>query len=165
MHHATNNPSNQETPHEHTKTTTNIALLALRSILAVVFIFHGSQKLFGWFGGYGLTATGQYMESIGIPFGALSAFMAGATEFFGGILLLAGLFVPYVTIPMVITMLVASFVAHSGFNAQTGGMEYSLTLAVALFSLGLLGAGDWTLERFVKKPAPVPVTARTTTQS
>lgn len=106
------------------------------------------------------------MESIGIPFGTLSAFMAGSTEFFGGILLLAGLFVPYVTIPMVITMLVASFVAHGGgFNAQTGGMEYSLTLAVSLFSLGLLGAGDWTLERFFKKPANVPGIVPTTTQS
>ena len=148
-----------------TQTTTNIALLALRTILATVFIFHGSQKLFGWFGGYGLTATGQYMESIGIPFGTASAFMAGSTEFFGGILLLAGVLVRYVSVPMVFTMLVASFVGHTGFNAQTGGMEYALTLAVVLFSLGLLGAGDWTLERFVKKPASGPVATRTTTQA
>lgn len=147
------------------KTTTNIALLSLRTILAVVFIFHGSQKLFGLFGGYGLTATGQYMESIGIPFGTVNAFLAGSTEFFGGILLLAGVFVPFVTIPMVITMLVASFVAHTGFNAQTGGMEYSLTLAVVLASLGLLGGGDWTLERLFKQTVRMPVSTRTTTQS
>lgn len=147
-----------------TKTTTNIALFALRLILATVFIFHGSQKLFGWFGGYGLTATGQYMESIGIPFGTASAFLAASTEFFGGILLLAGVLIPFVTIPMVFTMLVASFVAHGGgFSAQTGGMEYSLTLAVVLASLGLLGGGDWTVERLLSrrtasgtaaKPAP-----------
>lgn len=144
------------------KTTQNIALLSLRTILAVVFIFHGSQKLFGWFGGYGLTATGQYMESIGIPFGTASAFLAASTEFFGGILLLAGVLVPLVSIPMVFTMLVAAFVAHgSGFSAQTGGMEYPLTLAVVLASLGLLGGGDWTLERFIKAPARVPVSNRT----
>ena len=149
-----------------TQTTTNVALLALRLILATVFIFHGSQKLFGWFGGYGLTATGQYMESIGIPFGTASAFLAASTEFFGGILLLAGVLVPFVTIPMVVTMLVASFVAHGGgFSAQTGGMEYPLTLAVTLASLGLLGAGDWTLERFIKAPAREAVTTRTTTQA
>ena len=146
------------------QTTTNIALFALRTILAVVFIFHGSQKLFGWFGGYGLTATGQYMESIGIPFGTVSAFLAASTEFFGGILLLAGLLIPFVTVPLVVTMLVASFVAHGGgFSAQTGGMEYSLTLAVVLASLGLVGGGDWTLERLLSrrtasgsaaKPAP-----------
>ena len=112
--------------------------------------------------GYGLTATGQYMESIGIPYGTVSAFLAGSTEFFGGILLLAGVLIPIVTIPMVVTMLVASFVAHGGgFNAQTGGMEYALTLAVVLAALGLLGGGDWTLERFFKKPARVPVSIRT----
>lgn len=148
------------------QTSTNIALLGLRTILATVFIYHGSQKLFGWFGGYGLTATGQYMESIGIPFGTLSAFLAGSTEFFGGILLLAGVLVPLVSIPMVVTMLVASFVAHGGgFNAQTGGMEYPLTLAVNLAALGLLGAGDWTLERFFKKPAVAPITTRTSIEA
>lgn len=151
---------------KNTQTTTNIALLALRLILATVFIFHGSQKLFGWFGGYGVTATGQYMESIGIPFGTVSAFLAGSTEFFGGILLLAGVLIPFVTIPMVFTMLVASFVAHGGgFNAQTGGMEYALTLAVVLASLGLLGGGDWTLERFFKKPAGVKLATRSTTEA
>ena len=151
---------------KNTQTTTNVALLALRLILAAVFIFHGSQKLFGWFGGYGLTATGQYMESIGIPFGTVSAFLAGSTEFFGGILLLAGVLIPIVTVPMVVTMLVASFVAHGGgFNAQTGGMEYALTLAVVLASLGLLGGGDWTLERFFKKPATARLATRSTTQA
>ncbi len=132
-----------------TQTTTNIALLALRLMVGTVFVFHGSQKLFGWFGGYGLTATGQYMESIGIPFGTLNALLAGSTEFFGGLLLIAGLLVRYASVPMVFTMLVASFVAHSGFNVQTGGMEYSLTLAVVLASLGLLGAGDWTVAKWI----------------
>lgn len=151
---------------KNTQTTTNIALLALRLILATVFIFHGSQKLFGWFGGYGLTSTGQYMESIGIPFGTASAFLAASTEFFGGILLLAGVLIPFVTIPMVFTMLVASFVAHGGgFSAQTGGMEYPLTLAVTSASLGLLGGGDWTLERFIRKPAAIHVANRSTTQA
>ena len=151
---------------KNTQTTTNVALLSLRLILATVFIFHGSQKLFGWFGGYGLTATGQYMESIGIPFGTTSAFLAASTEFFGGILLLAGVLIPLVAIPMVFTMLVASFVAHGGgFSAQTGGMEYSLTLAITLASLGLLGGGDWTLERFIRKPAVIQVANRSTTQA
>lgn len=130
-----------------TQTTTNIALLALRIMMGAVFVFHGSQKLFGWFGGYGLAATGQYMESIGIPFGTLNAFLAGSTELIGGLLLLAGVLVRYASVPMVFTMLVASFVAHSGFNAQTGGMEYSLTLAVVLAALGLLGPGDWTISK------------------
>jgi len=60
-------------------------LVLMRGMLGAVFVFHGSQKLFGWFGGYGLQATGQWMESIGIPFGFVSAALAGSTEFFGGV--------------------------------------------------------------------------------
>lgn len=131
------------------QTNVNVAMLALRLMVGSVFVFHGSQKLFGWFGGYGLTATGQYMESIGLPFGTINALLAGSTEFFGGLLLIAGVLVGYISIPMVFTMLVASFVAHSGFNAQTGGMEYSLTLAVVLAATGLLGPGEWTVARLL----------------
>ena len=134
------------------KTATNIALLALRIMMASIFVFHGGQKLFGWFGGYGLAATGQYMESIGIPFGTVNAFLAGSTEFFGGLLLLAGVLVRYVSVPMVFTMLVAAFVGHSGFDIQQGGMEYPLTLAVVLASLGLQGPGEWTIARIFAKP-------------
>ena len=148
---------------KNTQTTTNIALLALRLMMGAVFVFHGSQKLFGWFGGYGLAATGQYMESIGIPLGTLNAFLAGSTELIGGLLLLAGVLVRYASVPMVFTMLVASFVAHSGFNAQTGGMEYSLTLAVVLAALGLLGPGDWTVAKLARSTAnPQKSTVATT---
>ncbi len=133
------------------QTAANIALLALRIMMATIFVFHGSQKLFGCFGGYGLAATGQYMESIGIPFGTANAFLAGSTEFFGGLLLLSGVLVRYVSVPMVFTMLIAAFVGHSGFDIQQGGMEYPLTLAVVLASLGLQGPGDWTLAKLFTK--------------
>ena len=145
---------------KHTQTNTNAALLALRIMMAAIFVFHGSQKLFGWFGGYGLAATGQYMESIGIPFGTANAFMAGSIEFFGGLLLLAGVLIRYVSVPMVFTMLVAAFVAHGGgFDIQQGGMEYPLTLAVVLASLGLQGGGDWTVARLFVSPVNAPDTA------
>jgi putative oxidoreductase len=77
------------------------------------------------------------MESIGMPFGQLSALLAGATEFGGGLLLLAGFRVAWVAVPVTFTMLVAAFTAHSGFDAQQGGFEYPLTLAVATAALGL----------------------------
>ena len=68
----------------------DLALLVLRLVVGFVFFFHGSQKLFGWFGGYGLEATGQWMSSIGIPFGTFSALLAGLAEFGGGLALLTG---------------------------------------------------------------------------
>lgn len=58
------------------------APLALRLPLAIIFMAHGAQKLFGWFGGYGLEGTGQWMASIGLEPGVAMAFLAGSGEFF-----------------------------------------------------------------------------------
>ena len=125
--------------------------LLMRGVLGTVFVFHGSQKLFGWFGGYGLQGTGQWMESIGIPFGLVSATLAGSIEFFGGLLLLAGIATRLVSMPMVITMIVAVATAHHGFDAGQGGGEYPITLAAVLAGLGLIGPGRWTLPEAISR--------------
>jgi putative oxidoreductase len=117
-------------------------LFVIRAMLAAVFMFHGSQKLFGWFGGPGLAGTAEFMGKMGIPGPAVSAVLAGSAEFFGGLALLLGVGVRIAVIPMVFTMLVASFHVHGhAFSAQKGGMEYPLTMAVILIGLGLTGAG------------------------
>jgi putative oxidoreductase len=126
-------------------------LFLIRAILAVVFIYHGSQKLFGWFGGYGIEGTTGFMASIGIPFPTFSALIAGATEFFGGIILLLGTGTRLAAIPMAVTMLVAIATALSGFDVRTGGMEYALTLGVILLALALLGPGRFTASNLVAK--------------
>ena len=59
----------------------------LRLSAGVIFTAHGAQKLFGWFGGYGLEGTGQYMASLGLEPGYLMALLAGSAEFFGGLAL------------------------------------------------------------------------------
>lgn len=124
----------------------DVGLLVLRAVLAVVFIFHGGQKLFGLFGGYGLAGTAGWMESMGIPMPYASAVLAGAAEFFGGAALLLGLWPRLAAIPMVFTMVVAIVTAHWGkFAAQAGGMEYPLTLAAALLAIALVGGGRLTL--------------------
>jgi putative oxidoreductase len=120
-------------------------LLAMRVMIGVVFVFHGAQKLFGLFGGYGIDGTAGFMDSLGIPFPTLSAVLAGGAEFFGGLALITGFGQRLMSIPLVFTMLVASLTAHSGFGAQSGGMEYPLTLAVMSAGLGLLGPGRFTL--------------------
>ena len=66
----------------------SIAPLALRLSAGIIFAAHGAQKLFAWFGGYGLEGTGQWMESIGLSPGYLMALGAGSAEFFGGLLLI-----------------------------------------------------------------------------
>lgn len=127
-------------------TAADVGLLILRIALGVVFIYHGGQKLFGLFGGYGLVGTAQWMGSIGIPLPFVSALAAGSAEFFGGAALLLGLWTRIAAVPMVFTMLVAIISAHWGkFDARTGGMEYPLTLAAALLALALIGGGRYTI--------------------
>lgn len=124
----------------------DMGLLILRVTLGVVFIYHGGQKLFGLFGGYGLSGTAQWMGSIGIPLPYGSALAAGSAEFFGGLAVLLGLWTRIAAIPMVFTMIVAILSAHWGkFDARSGGMEYPLTLAAALATLALIGGGRLTL--------------------
>ena len=135
-------------------------LLLMRGMLGAVFVFHGSQKLFGWFGGYGLQATGQWMESIGIPFGLVSATLAGSTEFLGGLLLLTGVATRFETIPMAATMIVAAATAHQGFDATQGGGEYPITMAMVLAGLGLIGPGRWTLLESISRSRNAPNSRR-----
>ena len=121
------------------------ALLLLRGIAGAVFVYHGAQKLFG-----GLDGFAGYLSSLGIPFPQANAVLAASTEFFGGLALLAGIRVGIIAVPLVITMLVACF-AHrtGGFAAANGGLEYPLTLAFVITSIGLLGAGRFTLGNLV----------------
>ena len=67
------------------------AALVLRVPVGLILAAHGAQKLFGWFGGYGLEGTGQWMASIGLEPGYLMALLAGSAEFFGGLALALGL--------------------------------------------------------------------------
>lgn len=120
-------------------------LLLMRVMLAVVFLYHGGQKLFG-----GLDGFAGYLGSMGVPAPHISAFLAAASEVVGGLVLLAGIGFRYALPPLVVTMLVASFKAHGGkFSAQDGGMEYALTLGVMVLGLILTGPGGFGLGRFL----------------
>ena len=122
----------------------DLGLLALRLMIGFVFFFHGAQKLFGIFGGYGIEGTAGFFEGLGIPFPTASVVLAGGTEFLGGLALMSGLGQRLIALPLTVTMLVAAFSAHSGFGGQDG-MEYPLTLAAAALGLGLTGPGRLAL--------------------
>ena len=134
----------------------DLGLLLIRLMLAAVFVFHGSQKLFGWFDGHGIRGTAGFFDSLGIPMATTSAVVAGAAEFFGGLVLLLGTGTRLAAVPLIVTMLVATFTAHYGFDAARGGMEYALTLAVVLTGLLLMGPGRFTLLRLIRKDRTSP---------
>lgn len=118
-------------------------LLILRIVAGLLLAAHGSQKLFGWFGGYGLEGTGQWMGSIGLQPGYLMALLAGSAEFFGGLALLLGLLVRPAAAALGFTMLVAILGVHAakGFFAAGNGIEYALALFAASLSLLASGGG------------------------
>lgn len=124
----------------------DLGILAIRLILAVVFLYHGSQKLFGMFGGYGISGTAGFFEkNLGLPLPYVSAILAGLAEFVGGWSLLSGFLLRWAMIPLSFSMLVGAFSAHTGFNSMTGGMEYPLTLAVTTAALVLIGPGRFAI--------------------
>lgn len=122
--------------------------LALRVPVGIIFAAHGAQKLFGWFGGYGLAGTGGWMESIGLAPGVLMAFLAGSAEFFGGIALVIGLLTRPAAAVLAVTMLVAIFAVHfeNGLFMSNNGYEFGLALLAASVSLLFSGAGKASVD-------------------
>ena len=135
-----------------TKTSNSLGLLPVRLVTGLVFAAHGSQKLFGWFGGYGLEATAGFFENnLGLAPGILWAFLAASTEFFGGILLIAGVLTRLWGALLAITMLVGIVTVHnSGFFAPEG-MEYPLTLLATSLTLAITGAGGASVDRLLNQ--------------
>lgn len=122
--------------------------LPVRIGAGVIFTAHGAQKLFGWFGGYGLEGTAGWMESIGLAPGTLMAALAGGAEFFGGLLLIAGLLVRPTAVVLAVTMLVAIITVHlqNGLFMSNGGYEFGLALLVISVGLAIRGAGSLSLD-------------------
>ncbi|QPG05152.1 DoxX family protein [Salinimonas marina] len=124
--------------------------LVLRIPVGIIFIAHGAQKLFGWFGGYGLAGTAGWMDSIGLSPGFALALLAGSAEFFGGLALIAGLLTRPAAAALSITMLVAIFSVHfeQGLFMSNNGYEFALALLGASVSLLLSGAGNARQTKF-----------------
>lgn len=122
--------------------------LALRVPVGIIFVAHGAQKMFGWFGGYGLEGTGQWLASIGLNPGYLMALLAGSAEFFGGLALILGLLVRPAAAALTFTMVVAIFSVHidKGLFISDNGYEYGLALLAASVSLLFSGAGRASLD-------------------
>lgn len=132
-----------------THTQAGFGLTVLRIVAGLTFAAHGAQKLFGWFGGYGLEGVGQWMESIGLAPGYLMALMAGSAEFFGGLALILGLLVRPAAAMLAVTMLVAIVTVHlaNGFFMSNNGYEFALALLAMSLAVMIEGAGKLSLDR------------------
>jgi len=125
----------------------DLGLLALRLGVGATLVAHGTQKLFGWFGGHGLAGTAAFFESVGFTPGRANALLAGAGEAGGGSLLALGLATPAAGAAVAGTMAVAaSMHKDNGFFAQDGGLEYPAVLALTAGAIALSGPGRLSLD-------------------
>ena len=133
------------------KSKAGLAALALRVPIGIILAAHGSQKLFGWFGGYGLDGTGQFLASIGLEPGYLMALLAGGAEFFGGLALVLGLLTRPAAAVSAFTMAVALFSVHigNGLFLTSNGYEFALALLAATVALTLQGGGTYSADNWL----------------
>jgi putative oxidoreductase len=123
-------------------------LLIVRLVAGLIMAAHGAQKLFGWFGGYGLTGTGRFFDGLGFRPGAAFAAAAGTGEVASGLLIALGLFGPIGPGLMISVMVVAILSVHAGNGlfAASNGMELPLLYAAVAAALAFTGYGAYSLD-------------------
>ncbi|MFK5957074.1 MAG: DoxX family protein [Planctomycetota bacterium] len=128
-------------------TQMDYGLLLMRLMLATALLYHGSQKLFGAFDGPGLEGFGGWLGSMDVPMPSVSAFLAAASEFFGGVFMLLGVGIRLAAIPAAFTLFVGAFMAHTGY----GEREHALLIAVFLTALILTGGGSLSIKALLPR--------------
>jgi len=126
----------------------DVGILVLRLTVGIALAAHGSQKVFGWFGGYGPDGTGQFMEALGFRPGRRHALAAGYVEIVGGLLLALGFLTPLAAALIASVMVVAAATVHwkNGFFITSGGYEFNLVIGVAALSIAFTGPGALSLD-------------------
>jgi len=130
----------------------NLALVALRVVLGVVFVVHGAQKLFGWFGGGGIDGTAQFFASLGLNPSEPLALLSGAGELVGGLMMVLGVLVPLSALVLAVDMVVAILfrAINLGFISG-GGVELNPLILAIILALVLLGPGRYSLEALIRR--------------
>ncbi|MDQ3328292.1 MAG: DoxX family protein [Chloroflexota bacterium] len=126
----------------------NVGLLILRLTIGGLMAGHGAQKLFGWFGGFGVEGTGGWLESMGLRPGKPWALLAGGTEFGGGVLTALGFLNPLGPLGVIGSMAMASATAHRGkpIWVTAGGPELPVVNIAAVTAIALAGSGTYSLD-------------------
>ena len=122
--------------------------LLARATIGLLFVGHGTQKLFGWFGGGGPEGTAQFFEQVGLRPGRRLALAAGAAEAGGGLLFGLGAATPLAAAAVSGSMITAIKTVHweKGVWVSHGGYEYNLVLLAAVFGLTENGPGQWSVD-------------------
>ena len=125
-----------------------LGLLFLRVLVGALFIGHGTQKLFGWFGGHGIDGSAGFMESVRYRDGRKAAVLAGVTETVSGALLVLGFLTPIAVAGIVGVMLNAIVAVHwpNGVWNANGGFELPLVYTSVVSALGFTGAGRFSID-------------------
>jgi len=126
----------------------DLGLLILRLVMGLTLAAHGAQKLFGWFGGYGLAGTGGFLEPLGFHPGRRAALLAGLAELGGGLLLALGAATPFAAALPIGVMVVAIVTVHldKGFFVANGGFEYSLLVVAVASTFAFVGPGRYSVD-------------------
>ncbi len=122
----------------------------IRAAAGLALMPHGAQKLFGWFGGYGLEGTGGFFsQNLGLEPGLFWAALVGGVEFFGGLFLVLGLLTRPAALAVAILMAVAVLKVHlpNGFFWTSGGYEYPLFWGLIALAIAFKGGSDLSLDR------------------
>lgn len=129
-------------------TLASIGLLVIRLVIGLTFAAHGAQKLFGWFGGYGLDGTAGFMESIGLKPGKPLAALAGLGEVAGGLAFAAGLLTPLAAAAIAVIMLVAivTVTGKAGYWITANGSEYTVAIITIAVGVALVGPGRFAVD-------------------
>lgn len=129
----------------------SIGLLIARIVIGLLMAAHGTQKLFGWFGGYGLQKTGDFFAQLGFRPGRAFAAAASVSEIAGGLLVALGLLGPIGPALVIAVMIVAALTVHwgQGLFATTNGIEVPLLYAAAALGLALTGPGPYSLDAWL----------------
>jgi putative oxidoreductase len=122
--------------------------LLARMTIGLLFVGHGVQKLFGWFGGGGPEQTGEFFEQVGLRPGRRNALAAGAAEAGGGLLFALGAATPLGAAAVSGSMITAIKTVHweKGIWSSGGGYEYNLVLLATVFGLTENGPGNWSID-------------------
>ncbi len=124
----------------------------IRAATGLILMPHGAQKLFGWFGGYGLEGTGGYFaHNLGLAPGVFWAALVGGTEFFGGLCLALGFLTRPAAVGIAILMTVAILTVHlpNGFFWDQSGYEYPLLWGLIALAIAFKGGAHMSLDRAI----------------